>query len=94
MIAVSGDDIVIVTNQQRPASHNCFLPNVKVTKTPIFFFYALDTAGWRVPRTAEYNSISESISTSSRCSTGCHDGSSRARNRGTGARSPPRFGQG
>src|SRR6266513_4747028 len=33
MIAVSGDDVVIVTNSSDGAGDDCFLPNVKVTKT-------------------------------------------------------------
>src|SRR5439155_9427573 len=34
VIAVGGDDVVIVTNGCESAGYNCFLPNVKMTKTP------------------------------------------------------------
>jgi hypothetical protein len=33
MIAVSGDYVVIVTNSSDSAGHNCFLTDVKMTKT-------------------------------------------------------------
>src|SRR5215813_2711643 len=33
MVAVGGDDVIIVTNSGNRAGYNCFLPDVKMTKT-------------------------------------------------------------
>src|SRR5437870_1814668 len=83
VIAVGGDDVVIVTNGCDSAGYNCFLPNVKMTKTPdLLRLILLTGAFFETPNQQHQREHLDFVALLHRV----HDGSSRARNRGTGAR--------
>ena len=83
VIAVSGDDVVIVANGRDGAGHNCFLANVKVTKTADLLRLILLTGAFlETPNQQHQREHLDFVALLHRL----HDGLSRARNRGSGAR--------
>src|SRR4030095_9788116 len=83
MIAVSGDNVVIVTNGSDSAGHDCFLPNVKMTKAAdLLRLILLTGAFFETPNQQHQREHLDFVALLHRL----HDGSSRARDRGSGAR--------
>ena len=83
VIAVGGDDVVIITNGSDRAGHNCFLPDVKVAKTTDLLRLILLTGAFlETPNRQHQREHLDFVALLHRL----HDGLSRARNRGSGAR--------
>src|SRR4030095_3748631 len=82
VIAVSGDDVVIVTDRSDSAGYHRFLPNVKMTKTAdLLRLILLAGAFLKTPNQQHQREHLAFVALLR-----LHDSSSRARNRGTGAR--------
>src|SRR4029453_9538467 len=83
MIAVGGDNVVIISNGSDSAGHNCFLTDVKVTKTAdLLRLILLAGAFLETPNQQHQREHLDFVALLHRL----HDGLSRSRNRGSGAR--------
>src|SRR5436189_2974433 len=83
VIAVGGDDIIVITNGSDGACYHCFLSNVKVAKTTDLLRLILLTGTFLEPPNQQHQREHlDFVALLHRL----HDGSSRARHRGTGAR--------
>jgi hypothetical protein len=83
MIAVGGDNVVIITNGSDSAGHNRFLTDVKVAKTAdLLRLILLAGAFLETPNQQHQREHLDFVALLHRL----HDGLSRARNRGSGAR--------
>src|SRR4029450_7384188 len=83
MIAVGGDNVVIITNGSDSAGHNCFLTDVKVAKTAdLLRLILLAGAFLKTPYQQHQREHLDFVALLHRL----HEDLGRARNRGTGAR--------
>jgi len=86
VITVCSYDVIIRTHRSDDTGHHRFLTNVKVTKATNLLRLVMLASAFLEPPPG-INSISESISTSSHCATGCVE--VRTELRGAGCRSLP-----